>query len=241
MGKLPVARRTLSLPLGQWHNSKGRSLEARAGLGQQLSMENAWVEVPRQLRVACAGHLLAGGGWELGEGCSRPAWTWFCAPSTVDLLEWNRLVDIRTKLSRPLVVPNMQVGTHLCYLWGSPTGRAWGSKVWVCCPQVLAGSSDGGWPGAGHAVIYQLRLPGWRGGHCVRAELGAGQAGWTAALGMGSLWEVFVSLGPGGCGQGGTSSSPLRAGSLSLCCHASARRRTCRCRGCCSAWRSWPR
>ncbi|XP_062445643.1 proline dehydrogenase 1, mitochondrial isoform X1 [Rhea pennata] len=36
--------------------------------------------------------------------------TWHCAHSTVDLLDWNSLIDSRTKLSKLLLVPNMQTG-----------------------------------------------------------------------------------------------------------------------------------
>ncbi|XP_065548572.1 proline dehydrogenase 1, mitochondrial isoform X4 [Lathamus discolor] len=39
-----------------------------------------------------------------------PARSQLSAPSTVDLLDWNSLIDSRTKLSKLLLVPNMQTG-----------------------------------------------------------------------------------------------------------------------------------
>ncbi|XP_030814691.1 proline dehydrogenase 1, mitochondrial-like isoform X1 [Camarhynchus parvulus] len=82
-------------------------------------------------RAGSAGHKAAGGEAAGGTGQPRhckqgrepsvvqrrepghertPARTWLSAPSTVDLLDWNRLFDSRTKLSRPLLIPNRKTG-----------------------------------------------------------------------------------------------------------------------------------
>uniref|UniRef100_A0A8B9NBJ9 Proline dehydrogenase n=1 Tax=Accipiter nisus TaxID=211598 RepID=A0A8B9NBJ9_9AVES len=61
-----------------------------------------------------------GGGDKTGQGgssgrdparpCKPPVRIWHSAPSTVDLLDWNSLIDSRTKLSKLLLIPNMQTG-----------------------------------------------------------------------------------------------------------------------------------
>lgn len=104
--------------------------------------------------------LLGGGVWELVETppthppprpCKPPVRTWHSAPSTVDLLDWNSLIDSRTKISKLLLIPNMQVGTHLCHPPSSPTRRAlgvWGSNAGSAVPSpawLLAGGCGAGW------------------------------------------------------------------------------------------------
>lgn len=58
----------------------------------------------------------------------------------MDLLDWNSLIDSRTKLSKLLLVPNIQVGTHLCCPQSGPAGRALGAGG-----QVLAGGCGAVW------------------------------------------------------------------------------------------------
>lgn len=106
----------------------------------------------------------------------------------MDLLDWNSLIDSRTKISKLLLVPNMQVGTHLCYPQSGPTGRAlgfWGSGVWVRCPQAQSHSSlvAAVLAGIGAARARPCRDPPWAG--WLYWPVGAGELGWAAALGMG--------------------------------------------------------
>lgn len=192
------------------------------------------MEVTRQVGVARAVHLACwwgSGSWQRHppppRPCKTPVRTWLSAPSTVDLLDWNSLIDSRTKLSKLLLVPNMQVGTHLRYPQSDPTGRALGlcrSGVRVRCPQALTGSSLVAVVLAGtRAVIHHVQPPRCAG------QRGLGSWGWAAAPGDGLPSGVFLSpVGKGWPQQGATSCSRFRLGSWSLCSRASLRRRICR-------------
>lgn len=58
----------------------------------------------------------------------------------MDLLDWNSLFDSRTKLSRPLLIPNRMVGTHLCYPQSGPTECLWEQDKGLVLFPVGAGS-----------------------------------------------------------------------------------------------------
>lgn len=208
------------------------------------------MKVTRQVRVAHAMH--PAWWWGLGAGrdtpptppprpCKPPVRTWHSAPSTVDLLDWNSLIDSRTKISKLLLIPNMQVGTHLCHPPSSPTRRAlgvWGSNAWVCCPQPCLVACWWLWcwlasvlPEPGHAVIHRVQPPSWQGGHPVHAVLAGGGAGVGSSLGDGLPSRGYFCLPRAGLATGRqytTSCSCFRLGSSSLCSHASPRRRICR-------------
>lgn len=174
------------------------------------------MEVTRRVRVACAVHLARWWGLAAGRDppcpCKTPVQTWLSAPSTVDLLDWNSLIDSRTKLSKLLLIPNMQVGTHLCHPWSGPTGRV--LSVWVspslspvlvpcCCSKVRVLQ--------GLVLLCGLPPPC----RCLPTR--------ASLLRVCLLWAGLAAG-----RQGATSCSCFRLGSWSLCSHASLRRRICR-------------
>lgn len=111
----------------------------------------------------------------------------------MDLLEWNRLFDSRSKLSRPLLIPNRKVGTHLCY----PTEALWEQGKGLMLFPVGAGGCK-----ARPCCDHSVQPPGWQGGAAVSPRDGFPPG-------------LFVSpMGRAGCRQGATNLFLFQTGQL---------------------------